>query len=144
MRYAFLFLAVFVLSCDSGQVPVKESTEPIVGDWVIEVPSQGAIVKTENFEIWSIRGNMTFGRQEPYGEGGCRGSNGVWELGAQNQARITLYNGTKMDSTMTISYQIEGDEMRVEDLGTGAKTIWRRVTEPPLLVMMDRGYCMGE
>lgn len=102
-------------------------------------------MKPLDFEIWSIRGDKTFSRIEPYGDGSrCRGSNGQWEAIRDNHIRITLYPDTNTDTTMTISYQVNGEEMTLQDMGTKAKTIWKRLEVEPLLEMLNRGYCMGE
>ena len=88
MRYGlFLLILVLVISCDQAKDPITQSDDPVVGHWVLHVPAQGAIVKREDFEIWSIHGDQSFTKHEIL-KGRCTGSNGVWETTSGNLLRI--------------------------------------------------------
>ena len=143
MRYCLFVFVVLgaVASCSREQTTIGQPDDPIVGNWVKHVPAQGAIVQKLDFEIWTINGDKTFTRQQVLSNR-CVGSNGIWEKAGSDKINIVLYPDTGMDSTFVTSYRLEGDELFLLDLGTEDKTIWRRTEEPPLVVLLEEGYCM--
>ena len=129
-------------SCDHKEGPTIPK-EPIIGNWVLHLNSEGTLVEQEDFEIWTLEEDGTFIRHETKGDI-CTGKKGVWELGGNDRLWITLFPNTGLDSTWTLSYRLDGDELYMVDLGTNVQTHWKRTQDDPLIVFDEKGYCQGE
>lgn len=136
MRYLLVFV-LFVVGCSADQEPTASEQDPIVGTWYLIVPSNRNIVLDEDFEVWLIGGDGIFVSEKVNEDNICVGKSGTWSHVKDNSLRIERGS----DESLLVSYKIEEDEMTVTDQDSGAKTIWKKTEDVPLIVMLNRGYC---